>query len=180
MLAFSCVTGANTNDDLQKVQEYEAPRLSAHSDSIYLNARLFARIKAIYEKRDSLDLDPESLHLVEYDYQQFVKAGANLSDEDKAKLKKLNEEDATLQVDNSFMMKLLAAAKASGYSTTDKSTLAGLSDEQIAADADAAKARKEEGWLIPMQNTTQQPVLSSLTDRDTRKKRSMRIPWSLQ
>ncbi len=143
MLAFSCVTGANTNDDLQKVQEYEAPRLSAHGDSMYLNTKLFARIKAIYDKRDSLNLDPESLRLVEYDYQQFVKAGANLSDEDKAKLKKLNEEDATLE--NSFMMKLLAAAKAAAYSTTDKGTLAGLSDEQLAADADVAKARKQSG-----------------------------------
>ena len=167
MLAFSCVTGANTNDDLQKVQEYEAPRLSAHGDSIYLNSKLFARIKAIYEKRNSLHLDPESLHLVEYDYQQFVKAGANLSDEDKAKLKKLNEEDATLE--NSFMMKLLAAAKAGAYSTTDKATLAGLSDSQIAAAAAQASARKQQGWVIPLENTTQQPDFTYLTDRDTRR-----------
>ena len=103
------MTGANTDDELQKVQEYEAPRLAAHQDAIYLNAKLFARVKAIYEKRASLDLDPESLRLVEYDYQQFVKAGANLSDADKAKLKKLNEEDSTLE--NAFMNKLLAATK---------------------------------------------------------------------
>ena len=166
-LAFSCVTGANTNDDLQKVQEYEAPRLSEHGDAIYLNSKLFARIKAIYEKRDSLHLDPESLRLVEYDYRQFVKAGANLSDDDKAKLKKLNEEDATLE--NSFMMKLLAAAKAGAYSTTDKAALAGLSDEQLASYAEGAASRKQKGWVVPLENTTQQPDFSSLTNRDTRK-----------
>ncbi len=104
---------------------------------------------------------------MEYDYQQFVKAGANLSDEDKAKLKKLNEEDATLE--NSFMMKLLAAAKAGTYSTTDKAALAGLSDEELASYAEGAASRKQKGWVVPLENTTQQPDFTSLTNRDTRK-----------
>ncbi|MGA3131429.1 MAG: peptidyl-dipeptidase Dcp [Terracidiphilus sp.] len=164
--AFNCVTGANTNDDLQKVQDYEAPRLAAHQDAIYLNSKLFARVKAIYDERVSLHLDPESLHLVEYDYQQFVKAGANLSEADKAKLKKLNEEEATLE--NTFMNRLLAAAKSGAFSTTDVKVLAGLSDAQIAAAAQAAQARKQQGWLLPLQNTTQQPDLAFLTDRATR------------
>ncbi|MFZ2020131.1 MAG: peptidyl-dipeptidase Dcp [Terracidiphilus sp.] len=165
--AFNCVTGANLDDDLQKVMEYEAPRLAAHQDEINLNAKLFARIKAIYEKRHELGLDPESLRLVEYDYQEFVKAGANLSDEDKAKLKKLNEEDSTLET--AFMTKLQAATKAGAFATTDKAALAGLGDEAMAAAADAAKERKQEGWVIPLQNTTQQPDLASLSDRATRK-----------
>jgi peptidyl-dipeptidase Dcp len=164
--AFNCVTGANTNDDLQKVQDYEAPRLAAHQDAIYLNSKLFARVKAIYDQRASLHLDSESLRLVEYDYQQFVKAGANLSEADKAKLKKLNEEEATLE--NTFMNRLLAAAKAGAFSTTDVKVLAGLSDAQIAAAAQAAQARKQQGWLVPLQNTTQQPDLAFLTDRATR------------
>ncbi|MGB6696713.1 MAG: M3 family metallopeptidase, partial [Terracidiphilus sp.] len=147
--------------------EYEAPRLAAHQDEINLNAKLFARIKAIYEKRHELGLDPESLRLVEYDYQEFVKAGANLSDEDKAKLKKLNEEDSTLET--AFMTKLQAATKAGAFATTDKAALAGLGDEAMAAAADAAKERKQEGWVIPLQNTTQQPDLASLSDRATRK-----------
>jgi len=75
ILVFNCVTSANTNDALQKAQEYEAPRLAAHQDAIYLNSRLFARVKAVYEQRASLHLNPESLRLVEYDYQQFVKGG---------------------------------------------------------------------------------------------------------
>lgn len=166
MLVFNCVTGANINDELQKVQEYEAPRLAAHQDAINLNPKLFARLKAIYDERASLHFDPESLRLVEYDYQQFVKAGANLSEADKAKLKKLNEEEATLE--NAFTTKLLAAAKAGAYSTNDVKTLAGLSDAQVAAAAQAAKGRKQQGWLVPLQNTTQQPIFTSLSDRDTR------------
>jgi peptidyl-dipeptidase Dcp len=164
---FNCVTGANTDDDLQKVQEYEAPRLAAHQDAIYLNSKLFARVKAIYDQRASLNLDPESLRLVEYDYQQFVKAGANLSDADKARLKKINEEDSTLE--NAFMNKLLAAAKVGAFATTDPKALAGLSEAQTAAAAQDAQARKLQGWVVPLQNTTQQPDLTFLTDRATRK-----------
>ena len=140
MLVFNCVTGANINDELQKVQTYEAPRLAAHQDAIYLNSKLFARVKAVYDQRASLHLDPESLRLVEYDYQQFVKAGANLSDADKAKLKKLNEEESTLE--NTFQEKLLAAAKAGAFSTTDVKTLAGLTEAQIAAAAEDAKSAR--------------------------------------
>ena len=165
--AFNCVTGANLDDELQKVMEYEAPRMAAHQDAIHLNAQLFARIKAIYEKRASLGLDPESLRLIEYEYEEFVKAGANLSEEDKAKLKKLNEEESTLET--AFQTKLLAAAKAGAYSTTDKASLAGMSEGQIAAAAEAARDRKQEGWVIPLQNTTQQPDLSFLSNRETRK-----------
>ena len=166
MTVFNCVTGANTNPALQKVQAYEAPRLAAHQDAIYLNSKLFARVKAVYEQRASLPLDPESLRLVEYDYQQFVKAGANLSDADKAKLKKLNEEESTLE--NTFENQLLAATKAGAFSTTDEKTLAGLSEAQIAAARQSAQARKQQGWLVPLQNTTQQPVLADLSDRATR------------
>jgi peptidyl-dipeptidase Dcp len=166
--AFNCVTGANIDDDLQKLQDYEAPRFSAHQDAISLNPKLFARVKAIYEKRQSLGLDAESLRLVEYDYLEFVKAGANLSDEDKEKLKKLNQEEATLSTN--FMTKLLAATKDGAFATTDKAALAGLSDAEIAAAGDAANARKQQGWTIPLQNTTQQPDLTTLSDRATREK----------
>ncbi|HEX4029921.1 MAG TPA: M3 family metallopeptidase [Terracidiphilus sp.] len=166
MYAFNCVTGANTDDTLQKVQAYEAPRLAANNDAIFLNTRLFARVKAIYDQRASLHLDPESLKLAEWYYQQFVKAGAQLSDADKDKLKKLNEEESTLE--NDFMTKLLAATKNGAYSATDATPLAGLNAGQLAAAAQSAQARKQQGWLIPLQNTTQQPDLTFLTNRDTR------------
>ena len=164
--AFFAVAGANTNPALQKVRSIEAPKLAAHQDAIYLDAKLFQRVATIYKKRDSLKLDPESLRLVKYYYDEFVHAGANLSDSDKTELKKLNEELATLS--NAFSTKLLAATKEAAYVTTDQAALAGLSDAQIKAAAEAAKGRKVEGFVLPLQNTTQQPDLASLSSRVTR------------
>ena len=167
MMVFNGVTAANTNPVLQKTQDETAPKLAAMQDGIYLNAKLFKRVSAIYEKRNSLNLDAESLRLVEYDYQEFVLAGAKLSDADKTELKKLNEEEANLTT--AFISKLLAATKDAAFVTKDKSALAGLSDAELAAAAAAAKERKVEGYVLPLQNTTQQPDLQSLTNRDTRK-----------
>jgi peptidyl-dipeptidase Dcp len=164
--AFNGVTGANTNDTLQKVKTIEAPKFAAHQDFIYLNTKLFARIAAIYKQRSALKLDAEALRLVEYDYDHFVHAGANLSEAQKTELKKLNEQISTLQ--NAFTTKLLDATKAGAYVTTDKTALTGFSDARIAAAAQAAKDRKVEGFAILLQNTTQQPDLVSLTNRDTR------------
>jgi peptidyl-dipeptidase Dcp len=165
-LVFGAITQANTNDTLQKVQEIEAPKLAAHQDAIYLDSKLFARVSKLYNERTSLKLDAESLRLLEYDYQQFVKAGANLSDADKTKLKKLNEEESVLST--TFTNKLLAATKGAAYSTQEKAALAGLSEAQIKAAALAAKDRKQEGYVLPLQNTTQQPDLAELTNRTTR------------
>ena len=164
--AFGAATAANTDPYLEKVQAEEAPKLAAHQDAITLNAKLFARVAAVYKQRDALKLDPESLRLLKVDYDTFVRSGANLSDADKTKLKKLNEEIATLA--NDFSTKLLAATKAGAYFTTDKSALAGLSDAQLAAAAQAAEGRKQEGYVIPLQNTTQQPDLAALSVRATR------------
>ncbi|MGB7280864.1 MAG: M3 family metallopeptidase, partial [Candidatus Acidiferrum sp.] len=166
MAAFGAVTGANTDPALEKVQAEEAPKLAAHQDAIALNAKLFARVAAVYNERDSLKLDPESLRLLEVTYQNFVRSGANLSDADKTKLKKFNEELATLS--NDYSTRILAATKAGAYFTTDKSALAGLSDSQLAAAAQAAESRKQTGYLLPLQNTTQQPDLASLRVRATR------------
>jgi len=167
MAAFNAVTGANTNPYLQNVQTEEAPKLAAHSDSIYLNGKLFARVKAIYDKRASLHLDPESQRLVEVVYDHFIHAGAALNDADKEKLKKLNEEASKLE--DAFTRGLLDATKAAAYTTTDRGALAGLSDAEIAAAAHAAEDRKVGGYVIPLQNTTQQPVFTDLRNRDTRK-----------
>ena len=166
-MVFNALAGANTNNTLQKIQEEEAPKLAAHSDAIYLNAKLFKRVETIYAKRDKLKLDPESKRLVEYYHQQFIKAGAQLSDTDKAQLKKLNEEDSTLE--SQFNNKLLAAAKAGALVVDDKAKLNGLSEGDLAAAALAAKDRKLDGkWVLTLQNTTQQPALQDLKDRATR------------
>jgi peptidyl-dipeptidase Dcp len=164
--AFYGVTGANTDPALQQVKTIEAPKLAAHEDFIHLNTKLFARIAAIYKERATLKLDPESLRLVERTYDQFVHAGANLSEADKTELKKLNEEASSLS--DTFTNKILDATKEGAYVTTDKTALAGLSDARIAAAAQAAKNRKVEGFVVPLQNTTQQPDLVSLSDRATR------------
>lgn len=166
MQVFEGVSGANTNPALEAIRKEEAPKRAAMRDAIYLNARLFGRVSKIYEQRHALQLDPESLRLVEMDYQKFVHAGARLSDADKAELKKLNEEEATLT--SVFISKLLAATKDAAYATTDKAALAGLSDAQTAAAAQAAANRKAQGWVLSLQNTTQQPILQSLSDRATR------------
>jgi peptidyl-dipeptidase Dcp len=166
MQVFGGVTGANLSPELQKVQEIEAPKLAAHQDAVFLDTKLFQRVDAIYKQRDSLGLDAEALRLVQFYYDQFLHAGAKLSDADKAELKKLNEEESTLS--NAFNTKLLAATKEGAFVTTDKNTLAGLSQKRLDAAAQAAKERKVDGYVIPLQNTTQQPDLVSLSQRSTR------------
>jgi peptidyl-dipeptidase Dcp len=163
---FDGVAGANINPTLQQVQAIEAPKRAAHRDFILLNGELFARVAAIYEQRAKVDLDPESRRLVEYDYHEFVHAGANLSAADKAELRKLNEEEASLA--DTFIAKVLEATKAGAYATGDKAALAGFSAPRMAAAALAAKSRQKDGFVIPLQNTTQQPDLASLSDRATR------------
>jgi len=166
MAAFNCVTGANTDPALQEVQTAEAPRLAAHEDFIFLNAKLFARVTAIYTERASLALDSESLRLVERYYDRFVHAGANLPEADKTELKKLNEEASSLST--AFTNKLRDATKEGAYIATDKAALAGLSEDRLAATEQAARKRNQEGFVIALQNTTQQPDLVSLSDRATR------------
>jgi peptidyl-dipeptidase Dcp len=163
---FDGVAQANTNPTLDKVNEIESPKRAAHQDAIFLNEKLFARVAAIHKQMDTLGLDAESRRLVDVYYKMFVHLGANLSAEDKDKLKKLNEEESTLE--NSFRTKLLAATKEAAYTTTDKSALKGLTDAEVAAAAEAAKERKVQGYVLPLQNTTQQPVLVSLANRATR------------
>ena len=166
LAAFGAMTAANTNPALQKVQADEAPKLAAHQDAISLNEKLFARVAAVYKQRESLKLDPESQRQLQVTYDNFVRSGANLSDADKTELKKLNEQIATLS--NDFSTKLLEATKDGAFATTDKSALDGLSDSQIAAAAQAAQGRKQEGYVLALQNTTQQPQLGSLSVRATR------------
>ena len=167
LYVFNAVTGANSSPELERVQEVEAPRFAAQDDAIFLNEKLFDRVSAIYKQLDTLKLDPESKRLVEIYYKKFVHDGAKLSPEDKAKLKKMNEELSTLE--NSFRSKLLAAAKDAAFVTKDKGALAGLSEAELKAAQGDAKARNVNGgYVLPLQNTTQQPVLASLTDRATR------------
>jgi peptidyl-dipeptidase Dcp len=160
---------SNTDDAMQKIRADEAPKLAAHQDAIYLNAKLYARVKALYEKRDALGLDPESRFLLQRYHLNFVRAGAELKDADKVKLRALNEEEATLTTQ--FVQLLLADTKASSVVVSDKAELAGLSDGDLASAEGKAKERGLAGkWILDLQNTTQQPVLSSLTNRAVRER----------
>ncbi|MEO6348362.1 MAG: peptidyl-dipeptidase Dcp [Aquaticitalea sp.] len=166
---FDLLSGANTNPELQKVQETMAPKLAALKDAMYLNSNLYKRVETIYNKRESLNLDSESKHLVEYYYQNFNLAGAKLSEADKTRMKKLNGEEASLSA--KFTNQLLAAAKAGVLVVDNKDALAGLSDGALDAAAQDAKNNNMDGkWSIPLQNTTQQPDLQNLTNRETREK----------
>jgi peptidyl-dipeptidase Dcp len=166
LLAFSAVSGADTNDTLQDVESKTSPLLAAHQDFIFLNPKLFARIKTLHDQAASLNLNSEQAKLLDVYYKQFVKAGAQLSPEKQAQLKQMNERLSTLSTD--FSQTLLAATKAGALHVTDKAALDGLSDAEIAAAAQAAKDRKLDGYVLPLQNTTRQPAATSLTSHDTR------------
>ena len=167
---FFSLAQANTNDTLQAAQVALAPKMAEHSDAIHLNANLFKRVKAIYDARESSGFDALQMRVVEKTYTDFVRAGAQLGDEDQAKLRALNKEESTLSTE--FQNKLLAATNAGAVEVDDKALLDGLGEGGIAAAADAAKdAKLADGkYLLTLQNTTQQPVLGSLTNRDLRLK----------
>src|SRR5260221_11184515 len=164
---FFALTQSNTNETLQKVEAEEAPKLAAHQDAVYLNPKLFARVKAIYDSRDSLG--PEEKFLPERYYRNFIRAGGQLKEEDKTALKKLNQEESTLTT--KFREHVLGDTKDGALVIGDKAELAGLSDAQLSAAAREAKERKLDGkWVLALQNTTQQPALGSLQVRATRDK----------
>ena len=166
---FFNVVAANTNDTLQRVQTVVAPRLAAHADAIYLNPALYRRVQAVYDRRASLGLTPEQLFLVEHYRREFVRAGANLSATDQQRVRALNEEESNLTT--AFQNKLLAATKAGAVVVDDVHELDGLGAGEIAAAADAARQRGLSGkWVIPLQNTTQQPLQAVLKNRALRER----------
>jgi peptidyl-dipeptidase Dcp len=166
---FSNLQGANTNDNLDAIDREMSPKLAAHADAIYLNDKLWKRVKTLYDKRDSLKLDAESKHLLARYHRDFVRAGANLSAANKEKLKAYNGEIASLQ--STFAQNVLKEANASALVLDTRAELAGLSDAEIDAAAAEAKKRGLDGkFVIALANTTGQPLLSSLTNRTTRER----------
>jgi peptidyl-dipeptidase Dcp len=166
---FQNLVGANTDDTLNKVSEDEAGPLQAHQDAILLNAKLFQRVKSLYDRRDTLGLNPNQKFLLERTYKHFVRAGAELGAADQAKLKEINGKIAELSA--TYRDKLLAAADAAAVVVDDKKDLAGLSEAQIAAAASAAKAKHLDGkYVLAIRNTTQQPLLADLKNRALRQR----------
>jgi len=166
---FYTLTGSYTNDTLQALDKDLAPKFAAHGDAIRLNPKLFARIKTLHDKRDALGLDAESTFLLERYYKDFVRAGANLSDADKAKLKGYNAKLAALQTQ--FSQNVLKEVNASAFVVDTRAELAGLPEKAIEAAAVEAKKRGLDGkFVIPVVNTTQQAPLAVLSNRSTREK----------
>ena len=166
---FGALTSSNTNDSLQAIQRALAPKLAAHRDAISLNDSLFQRIKTLYDRRATLGLDSLQRLVVERYYRDFVRAGALLSAADKDRLRALNREQAMLT--NEFGRRLMAATRAGGVVVNDVAQLDGLSAGEIAAAAGAAANRGlTNHWLLPLQNTTQQPAQSSLKNRALRQR----------
>jgi len=166
---FFNLSQSNTNDTIQKIKSEEAPKLAAHSDAIFLNPKLFARVKALYDSRDSLKLDPESRYLVERYYKTFVRSGALLSEADKETLRGWNQEEATLTT--KFEDDVLAETNKGALVIDNKADLDGLGDNDVAAAAERAKEKKLDGkWVIALQNTTQQPALTFLKNRTVRER----------
>jgi peptidyl-dipeptidase Dcp len=166
---FSNLQTCNTDDQLDAIDREMSPKLAAHQDAVYLNARLYQRVKTLFDKRAHLGLDAESMHLLERYHRDFVRAGAKLSAADKEKLKAYNGEIASLQ--SKFGQNVLKEANASALVVDTRAELAGMSDSEIEAAAAEAKKRGLDGkFVIVLGNTTGQAPLSELTNRNTRER----------
>ena len=166
---FFNLTSSNTSDELDKIQGEMAPKLSAHQDAIYLDPALYARVDKLYQDRAGLGLDAESLRLLERYHTLFVRAGAKLSDADKDKLRKLNEQISSLTTQ--FQQTVLKATNDGAVVVDKESDLDGMPADRIAAAAQAAQTRKLDGkWVIALMNTTTQPALMQLKNRELRER----------
>jgi peptidyl-dipeptidase Dcp len=165
--AFGQVAQANTNPALQEVQKALGPKLAAYNDTIFLDPKLWARVKALHDKQQSLKLTGEQAMLLDSYYKQFVRAGAPLSAADQTRLRELNKQLSSLGIE--FRQRLLAATKAGALVLDRPEQLAGLGEGGIATAAQDAKDRGLAGkYVLSLQNTTDQPGLQSLSDRATR------------
>jgi peptidyl-dipeptidase Dcp len=166
---FSNLNSCNTDPQMQALDTVLAPKLAAHNDAIFLNAALWARVDALYGKRAGLGLDPESLQLLSRYHVQFVRAGAQLPAADQKRLRSINEQISTLTT--RFRQNVLKATADAAVVVDKAADLDGLTPVQIGAAAQAAADRGlKDKWVIALQNTTNQPLLASLTNRDLRER----------
>lgn len=165
---FSNLNSANTNDALQATAKELAPELSKNSDNIFLNEKLFARIKAVWDNQKDLKLNAEQAKLLEKKYKAFVRSGANLTSQQKDRLRKINEELSVLSL--KFGENVLAETNAYQLVVDNKSDLAGLPEEVIQAAADEAKENNKEGkWIFTLHNASVMPFLQYADNRNLRK-----------
>ncbi len=166
---FRSMSSANTSDELQAIAQEIAPVQSAHYDEILFNEKLFARIKAVYDKRDKLDLNQEQKRLLEKTYRAFVRGGANLSAGDKVKLAEINQELSVLGLQ--FEENLLAEASKFALIIENKADLAGLPEGVVIAAAEAAQRLGHEGkWVFTVRKPSMIPFLQYSERRDLRER----------
>ncbi|MEH6552997.1 M3 family metallopeptidase [Pseudoalteromonas tetraodonis] len=166
---FYNLAGSSSNPARRELQKELAPKLAAHRDNIFLNDALFKKVATLFEKIDSLALTAQETRLLDVYYKRFVRSGAQLNDEQKQQIRDINSSLSTLTTQ--FSQNLLALSKSNVVIVKDQKELAGLSAGQIEQFANAAAEAGHEGqYLIKITNTTRQPVLASLQNRDLREK----------
>jgi len=166
---FNNLNVAHTNPELQALAQEMAPELSKHNDDIYLNQKLFERVKSVWDNQIGFKLNREEAKLLEKKYKAFIRSGANLNEEQKERLRKINEELAVISL--KFGDNVLADTNSFELIVSDKKDLDGLPQELIDAAADDAKAKKQEGkWLFTLQNASVMPFLQYAENRELRKK----------
>ena len=166
---FFALSSAHTSDALDEIRSEVAPQLAAHNDRILLNGALFARVATLHAERSALGLDAESIRLIEKYHEDFVRAGAELDEAGKERMREINADLASLET--RFMRNVLDEVNASAVAVDSRDALAGLPDDQVAAAAEAAAARGLDGqYVIPLLNTSGQPALASLEDRALRER----------
>lgn len=166
---FGAMNGTMTNDEMQEIARRLAPLRSRHHDAILLNPDLFARVKAVHDRRGELDLDREQQMLLEETWKRFVRGGANLPAEDKEKLKALNEELSLLSLQ--FGENVLKETNRFAMVIEDEAGLDGLPAAVIAAAREAASERGHEGkWAFTIHKPSLIPFLQYSTDRDARRR----------
>lgn len=165
---FFNLTEANTNDTLQKIAKEVSPKLTAFKDEIYMNEKLFARVKAVYDKKDSLNLTAEQKTLLGNTYRNFVRSGVNLPADQKERLKKINEQLSVLTL--KFGDNVLAENNKYQLVIDKKEDLAGLPQNVIEGAAETAKEKKQDGkWVFTLHNASVIPFLQYADNRDLRK-----------
>ncbi len=166
---FFNMTTANTDEKIQEIEEKIAPRLASHSDDIYLNKKLFARVESLWQQRTKQNWNEEQQRLLKEYYENFVRAGAKLNDQQQTRIRAINEELSSLTTQ--FQQNLLAITKERGVVVDEVAQLDGMTAADIAAAKEAAKTKGHDGkYLLAITNTTRQPVLLSLKNREVRKR----------
>ena len=166
---FDNLSNAYTSDEIQAIETELSPKFAAYSDAIYLNEKLYGRIADLYNRRDTLGLEAESLRLLEIIHRDFVRAGARLNPEQKAEIQAINSELSGLET--KISQNILSEMKSSAVVVDSREELAGLSEEEIADAAALAESKGLNGkYMLGLQNTSIQPVLSKLSNRELRKK----------